>query len=189
MIVEPRTATDLPSQAEIDSQARQELAPLEDLTDGNQKLVASGQAKDKESGPGGKPIWFVSAGLGRPEAEVLEFHPKNLTITQGDAVVWVSSRFHAVTFDPTRQHTPFYVPKTQPEGPPIVYINPEVLFPSTLSGEYDGEGFFSSGLMGQGTRPGGIGVSVTFTKPGTFVYTCPIHHEAGMTGTITVRAP
>ena len=186
--VEPVTATDVPSQAEIDAQAQKELGPELEFTDGIQNLVASGRMQDREPNPDGSSTWLVSAGIGRPQAEVLEFMPKTLTVEEGDSVVWVSSRFHAVVFDPGRPPPFFYLPTPQPDALPLVYLNPDVLFPFMASPEFDGSQFYSSGLIGHGSRPGGIGVSLTFTKPGTYVYTCPIHINAGMVGTVTVVA-
>ena len=65
-------------------------------------------------------------------------------------------------------------------------MNPEVLFPSKPSGEFDGTGFFSSGVIG--VDAGATSFSMTFTKAGSYPYMCAIHRELGMKGNVTVVA-
>ena len=197
IIAEPAAATGLPTQEEIDAQAVEELAPLKRLTDGFGLLLARGHATEQEPGPGDTSVWIVSSGLGPREAEVAEFFPKQLAVQEGDTVVWYSSRFHAVVFDEKGEPlTRFYRPRTFPTGNIALVINPDVVFPRSpvdkSPGEYDGTGFYSSGVMGPGitgreVRPGRMGWSLTFTEPGVYSYTCPIHLAVGMTGTITVE--
>ena len=188
VVVEPATATDVPSQEDIDAQARKEIAPLLQLTDSIQALLASRRVIDSEIGPNDNTIWFVSAGMGRPEAEVLEFLPKQLVISEGDTVVWAASRFHSVVFNPGRRPPAFYLPSAQPDGTPLVALNPDVFLPSKPSAEFDGTGFYSSGLIAYGVHPGGVGFSLTFTKAGSYSYSCPIHLDVGMVGAIIVVA-
>ena len=80
---------------------------------------------------------------------------------------------------------PTYTPMEQDEGPPLMVINPVVLQPVRAGQAFTREGLHSSGLIGHGTRPGGVGYSLTFTTAGTFRYMCPIH--PGMVGTIVVE--
>ena len=123
--------------------------------------------------------------MGPQEAEVLEFVPRHLAISLGDTVVWTSVRYHAVVFpEPGGGIPPFYQFEEQERGPPSIVINPLVLWPVRPSGHYDGTAFASSGVIGHGTRPGGVGFSLTFSRPGQYVYACPIH--VGMVGTVTV---
>jgi plastocyanin len=52
--------------------------------------------------------------------------------------------------------------------------------------EFDGTQYFSSGLMGQLPPPFSDTFTLKFTAPGTFEYTCAVHAELGMKGTVTV---
>ena len=185
VVVEPPTATHVPGQAEIDALAQREMAPKLQMTDWIQGLVASGTVLDEEPGPDGNTVWLVSAAMGPPDAEVLEFVPKNLTVQEGDTVVWTSAQFHAVVFSPNQPFPRFYIPLVIPNAPPLITIHPNVVFPVRPSGEYDGTEYYSSGLIGYGARSEGVGFSLTFTKAGRHRYMCPIH--AGMIGTITVE--
>ena len=127
-IVEPRDASDIPGQEEIDREALAEMAPLVDLTSWNQQLVASRRTPDQEEHSDGTSLWIVQRGaIGPRVAEVVDFMPKRLTVAQGDTVAWVSSiLFHSVVFHPGRPDPPFYVPMTSSEGRPVVGVNTRV---------------------------------------------------------------
>ena len=176
VVVEPQTALDVPGQKEIDEQGESEMEYYKELTGGLRVVLTSDRIMDKEAGPGGSSVYLVSAGMGPPEAELTEFIPRRLKINKGDTVVWASSRWHSVVFNPGGAFPPMYTPVEGDDG--------ELLM--VKAGEYfTGEGLYSSGLIGYGTRPGGIGYSLTFAVTGTFRYSCPIH--PGMVGTIDVQ--
>ncbi|MBM3935252.1 MAG: hypothetical protein FJ319_13310 [SAR202 cluster bacterium] len=186
IVVEPKTTAVLPNQPQIDDMALKEMEPLLNITEGLQdRLVKTDIVQDQEVGPNGTSIYIVAAGMGSPDAEVVEFFPRNLTIKKGDTVAWASSRFHAVVFNPGGAFPPFYVPETLPNGSKILTANPQVLGKYRANTEFNGTGLYSSGLMGYGQRPGGIGYTLTFAVTGKFNYMCPIHR--GMVGTVTVE--
>ncbi|MCH7606102.1 MAG: SMP-30/gluconolactonase/LRE family protein, partial [Chloroflexi bacterium] len=190
VIVEEPSATDLPDQAQIDAEAERETAPLLAEAD---RINEIGQAVRQEAGPDGTTIWHVQAGgISRDSrVELLEFLAKDITIQEGDTVVWTSPSFHNVTFHPGRMHPNFLELKPQDQGPPIVAVNAEVAFPAKPAAAFYGTGFWSSGLLGigvgpPGLLPGGSTFSMTFNKAGTFKYMCAIHRPLGMIGSVTV---
>lgn len=187
VVVEPPAASDLPNQPQIDAQAREEMKFGLAITEGiQQRMVETDYITDKDPGPNGTSMYTVSAGMGPPDAEVLDFIPKNLTIKKGDTVTWVSSRFHTVVFNPGEPTPAFYLSEDQGAGRlPLLIASHTVLAPARPSLEFNGTGFWSSGLMGHGQRPGGVSFTLTFTKPGRYHYKCPIH--LGMVGTVTVE--
>ena len=72
----------------------------------------------------------------------------------------------------------------------MLTLNPQVAFRAKAKGEFDGTGFFSSGLIGLvdgHVLPGGTNFSLYFTKAGVYKYICAVHEPLGMVGTITVR--
>ncbi|MFQ5813961.1 MAG: hypothetical protein ACE5I2_12375, partial [Anaerolineae bacterium] len=152
VVVEPATATDVPSQAELDATAEAELAPLMAQIEA---LKAAGERVKSEPGPGGTTIWFVPAGTvgADPRVELFEFLPEDLTIQEGDTVVWTSLSFHHVAFHPDIPEVEFVLPTPQEQGPPLLLFNPEVVFPVKPAGEFDGTGLFSSGFIGAGPLP------------------------------------
>ncbi len=187
IVVEESTAIDLPNQRQIDTQAQGEMRVDLRRMDGMQEaLVKRNVITDQEPRPDGTTTYIVSAGMGPAWAEVLEFIPKNVTIKEGDTVTWVSSRFHSVVFNPGGPFPPFYVAESRGKGQlPLLIANGKVLAPARPAATFDGKGFWSSGLMGHGQRPGGVGFTLTFGEPGRYSYMCPIH--LGMVGTVTVE--
>ena len=180
------TDTDVPTQADIDARGQVEMAPLLAFTDDIQGAIASGQVVEPETGPNGSVIWLVQAGVGPPEAEVLDFLTKDLTIQQGDTVVWTTRAFHTVTFSPGPEPPAFIILQFQDQGPPLLTINSQVVLPAKPSAEFDPTQFYNSGLIGAAESPGGTGFSLTFNETGTFKYICAVHSELGIEGSITV---
>ncbi len=144
------TDVDVPSQDEIDAQVQERVASLMLQLEA---VKEAGTTISNEPGPGGATVWFVqTGGLGPdPGAELMEFLPKDLTVKEGDTVVWTSESFHNVAFHPGRMHPLFMIPKGQGEGPPLLTANSEVVFRSKPSVEFEGTGFWSAGLIG--SRP------------------------------------
>lgn len=190
VVVEPATATDVPSQEEIDAQAKAEM----DLMLGGIEVSSQvSQAVRSEPGPGDTTFWFVKAGVldfvtADPRGEAMEFLPEDLTVTAGDTVIWGSSGVHTVTFTPAPPPPEFIVPLPQEGGPPILSINPQLLIPSKPDALFDPTKFYHSGLISFFV-PDGVSWALTFEEPGTYEYFCALHRELGMEGTITVVSP
>ena len=92
-------------------------------------------------------------------------------------------------------HPEWVLPKPQEQGPPVLVMNPEVVFPARPAAAFDGTGYWSAGLIGIGdyparnglrSLPGGSTFIMTFGKAGTFKYMCAFHREFGMEGSVTV---
>jgi plastocyanin len=186
VVVEPSSDTTVPSQADIDAQAKAEKAGLD-----AQIKAATDWSKKPQSaaGPANATAWFVNAGLnsGDPSGTVYDFGPKSLTIKAGDTVNWFSYEFHTVTFNPKPPPEDFIVPKPQGAGkPPLLTINPKILLPVKSSQSYDPTQYYNSGPMGEGNPAGNV-FSLTFDKPGTYEYYCAVHVQLGMKGTIIVQ--
>jgi plastocyanin len=185
------TATNVPSQAQITAQGEREITALRGRLDRARAQLDRPQRSD--AGPGDRDLWYVSAGLSyfqlNDDRVVLdEFLPRNLTIASGDTVVWGSTGFHAVTFNPSPIAPPLNVVDTLPDGRRVVMNNPEVWDPVKPSGVFDPTQYYVSGNLNR-AQPVGTAWSLTFTTPGTFEYYCAVHLDRGMKGTITVVAP
>ena len=85
VIVEPATARDVPSQADIDAAAQAELAPLQAQITKLEEIRDSGKAVASEAGPNGTSIWHLQAGgIGRDRrVELLDFLAKDIIIQEG----------------------------------------------------------------------------------------------------------
>jgi plastocyanin len=194
VIVEPANAADVPAQEDIDAMAEAEIAPLLEEAEAIRAVAAETDMVRTEPGPNETTIWHIPAGVSGkdPRIEIYDFIPKELSIQEGDTVIWTSVFFHQVIFHPGQPAPEFVVP-TPVEGEelPRLIIPPEVAFPVKPSGEFDGTQLFSSGLIGTlgGPLPGGTTFAMTFTEPGSYDYVCATHRPLGMEGVITVVAP
>jgi plastocyanin len=190
IIVEEVTANDLPTQADIDAQAQAEMTPLLEMAETTRAASTNPELVRVEPGPNDSSLWYVPAGAtGQdPKVEIYDFFPKDLTIASGDTVIWTSVFFHQVGIDPGQPAPEFVIPEEQAGGPPLLIVNPFVVFPLKPAGEFDGTQPFSSGLIGlpAGALPGGTTFAMSFSEPGVYEYVCAIHRALGMKGTITV---
>ncbi len=185
--VVPTTDTDVPTQADIDTQAQKEANAMLDLI---AQAVKDFQPAPPQVLPDKTNLVFVNAGIQEGQTFIgqgqsMSFGPKDLKIKVGDTVVWTSTYFHTVTFNPSPPPPEFIIPKPQPQGPPLLVINPLVLLPMKPSQVYDPTKYYNSGTL----TPGGIfgtEFSLTFDKPGTYEYFCAVHYLQGMKATITV---
>jgi plastocyanin len=168
-------------------------------------------------GINGAKTWFVRAGTDRRDGrlDIMAFLPGELTIRQGDTVVWYADHPmpHTVTFPAAGQGEPVFVniqladgrliPAPEPGEPmppevaavladpanaPRLVVGPGGM-PNRPAPTYDGRSFYNSGVIGD--HPG-IQVPtqqvwmLTFDQPGNYEYLCVIHDPLGMEGKITV---
>jgi plastocyanin len=187
VVVADASATDVPSQAEIDARARQEIAGLTSLTE---RAALQGNNSRSEPGPQNNSVWFVSAGssdfqINDTRAYIEDFLPKNVTITAGDTVLWGSTGFHSVTFNPTPPVPPLFLLETLPDGSQAIIQNPASYDPIKPAPIYNPSQFYNSGILSL-TQPNGTAWSLTFDTPGVFEYYCSVHRDLGMVGTVTV---
>jgi plastocyanin len=188
--VAPADALNVPDQAAIEVQANAEIAQMLHLL---QVAEAQGNATVRsEPAPNGTDFWYARAGSqefesGDARAQVMDFLPRNLTVRSGDTVVWGTNYFHTVSFIPNPPSPEFIQVIPQPNGPPLLPLNPQVVFPAKPSATYDPSQFFNSGIIGPFLPPGNSW-ALTFDRPGTYEYVCLVHELLGMKGTITVVA-
>ncbi len=168
-------------------------------------------------GPNGTRTWFVRAGTNRRDQrlDILAFLPDDITIRQGDSIVWYTDHPmpHTVTFPASGADEPEFIliqlpdgrelPAPEPGqpmppelamilaeagGPPRLVIGPGGI-PVRPAPTYDGVSFYNSGIIGD--HPG-LQVPteqvwmLTFDRPGVYDYMCVLHDPQGMEGTITV---
>lgn len=124
--------------------------------------------------------WKVSVGADTPDHALQgqDFYPRAITINAGDTVTWTKSVVldHTVTFLSEAPSPNLLVP--QPDK--RVQFNSIVAFPQG-GDAYDGRGMANSGVL----EGAGKTYTLTFTKPGRYVYVCLLH--PGMQGTVVVQ--
>ena len=170
------SATDVPDQAQIDAQAKAESAPLLALV---QKAKEQGSTGRSEPGPKGTTLWFVRAGnsdwfSGDSRSQVFDFLPKAVTIKAGDTVVWASTYFHTITFNPMPPPPEEIVARPQPQGRPQMLLNPKAVTLARPGPVSDPAQYFNSADLGPFSISGSPW-ALTFDTPGTFSYFCVFH--------------
>jgi plastocyanin len=134
----------------------------------------------------GAPLqWLDTAGSqnNNESIQITEFLANDLTIDAGDRVKWTvdSGEFHTVSLLPPNTSAPSLIATSPavcaPSPPPC--FNPQAVTPSGGT-TFDNTTFVNSGLLTQGQS-----FTVTFSKPGTFIFQCLVH--AGMVGTLHVQ--
>jgi plastocyanin len=184
VIVQP-TGSPLPmNQAAYDKKGAQQVAAA--LEKGRALLASTKLTMSK--GPKGTVYISPMAGSLAAHASVIRFAPETITVKAGDTVRWVMKdpiELHTVTFSGADQPPDFLLPEPQPKGPPRLYFNSKVAFPGG-GATHKGSGYYNSGFMNLGPRAAKT-YSVTFTKPGTYTYWCPVHVPQGMKGTVVVQ--
>jgi plastocyanin len=181
------SASDVPSQVDLDARAKADIDALMTLVDRERAQRSNVRS---EPGPNDSTIWYVSAGpnffrINDERAQIDEFLPRDLTIASGDTVLWASTGFHAVTFNPAPPPPPLNTVETLSDGSRAVIQNRVAFDPVKPSGVFDPSQFYNSGNLSAG-QPNGTAWALTFETPGTFEYYCAVHRERGMIGTITV---
>lgn len=144
-------------------------------------------------GGGAEPAGFI--------LDILQFGPEEVEVAVGDTVRWNMFGFHTLSFNATQDATPFLIEGDEgpmvnplaiaPQGganpmPPPSGEAPPAGPPEAMvidGGEWDGQGFFSAGLL-VSFPPELVSYDITFTTEGTYTYQCLVH--PGMEGTVNV---
>ncbi|HLF78446.1 MAG TPA: plastocyanin/azurin family copper-binding protein [Dehalococcoidia bacterium] len=176
------SGTWVPAQADIDKRA---TAALEAELKKAEGIAASQVGKKVANG------WEVLTPGAPPGIAIQRFSPSRLSIAVGETVTWKNDNPgppHTVTFGYTPQPTGFL--SIEPAGgdnPPNLFLDQKVAFPAKPSPNYEGTGYYNSGLILSGPEAtGGTSFSLTFTKAGTYNYVCVLHLDQGMAGVVIV---
>jgi plastocyanin len=176
----------VPTQAQRDFEAQDQLTKA--LAKGEQASAAVVMGKTANSN--GTSNWDVRTGPSAGQADVFRFLPSQINVGVGDTVNWTSNTGvpHTVSFLPSGADFSLILTEPQPNGPPNLVVNPQVLFPNKPSQTYDGTGYYNSGFITADPQlaTGGTTFSLTFTKPGTYQYLCQLHDDQGMRGVVQV---
>jgi plastocyanin len=171
-------------------QLAEKLSKVGDVVEAAQKLVPH-----PVHNADGTTTYHVMVGFAKGQIDLVRFFPNKLTVHQGDTVIWDLSPSmpnhvmppHTVTFLNGNPDPALVVVDPQPSGPPLLLLNPAIVFPAG-GAVLSRTGVFNSGVMDP-TNPQGP-QSYTL-KIGTFTgvinYQCLIHDASGMLGSLNVR--
>lgn len=208
-------AAGISTQAAVDGLAATHMAAVHDRQIA--QIYATRNTAGVSDGPAGTQISTVRAGTEWKggHLDVLAFLPEDVTVRQGDTIVWYVDQNvpHTVTFVSEGATKPDFVliqlpdgtiltpeqagpPPPPPDpslGPPDPSLLPRLVIgpaavPFNAAPTFNGTGLFNSGLIGfHANEPLGSPTwALTFDAPGTYHYHCALHEQLGMVGTVTV---
>jgi plastocyanin len=93
---------------------------------------------------------------------------------------------HTITFLNGAKEPDAVVPQPQPNGPPLLVLNPDVALPQNADKPLTTQGIYNSGLIDP-HMPGPHMFSLKIgDMTGDISYLCELHDESGMKGTLSV---
>ncbi len=188
VVVEDPSAA-IPSQAEDDAQGAQELKTLEAQVPAAVQ-AAQAQVKPDQKNPDGTTTHFVITGFSQGQIDLEHYFPDKITAHPGDTVTWVLGQGdiapHTITCLNGAAEPGLVSPQPQPNGPPLLLINPAVGAPQNAGQPLTNQGVYSSGIIDP-NAPGDHTFSLKIGNiSADLAYHCILHDDAGMKGTITV---
>ena len=123
----------------------------------------------------------VKVGDGANDVSLMRFVPGDVEIHVGESVAFANQDTgempHTVTFRAGRPSPEMITPQPQPDGPPLLVFNPDVIEAHGAAGAFSGDEYLNSGMLVQGAP--GQPFTVTFARPGTYDYVCLLHENMG----------
>jgi plastocyanin len=151
--------------------------------------LASFSLPSPTTNPDGTTTYQVLVGYTFGQLDLLHFFPDQLAVNPGDTVVFTLSDAsmapHTVTFLNGNMSPDTVVPVPQDNGPPLLVLNPAVLFPQNPGQALSKDGIFSSGLF----LPGGATTSFSLKIgdiTGEMQFQCLLHDSSGMLGSLQI---
>lgn len=179
--------TTIPTQAALNFDAANQLE--KGIAAGLKSVAATKPSTSKNSN--GTTTWEVDVPASVGDSSVMQFAPVSLNIGVGDTVTWNNQTFvpHTVTYTAGAPVPAFAVPEFGASGPPTIVLAPNVLFPVNTAKDFTGTAYVNSGFYGIGpesTAPPEF--SLTFSKPGSYLFICVLHADQGMSSVVQVGA-
>ncbi len=176
----------VPSPEAVEAQGQEDLATHVREAE---ELLADAQERFQPVGPpDGPQTWRVNVGLVTPRVQITQFVSNDFEIAAGDTVIFQNDErnFHNVIFNAGRKPPDFVLVRASADGRGLdIILNPESVEPVDPPPGFDDKTYISSGMMGV-TNPR-MTYALTFEKPGTYIFHCTIHTNAGMSGVLKVK--
>jgi plastocyanin len=139
--------------------------------------------------PDGTTTYHPLVGFAVGQLYLQSFFPEELTVSAGDTVEWTfgmeDMARHTITFLNGEESPDDLIVWLQPEGPPLLLVNPEVLFPQNPGQPLTREGVRSSGILAQANPPPSFALTIGDIN-GDEPYQCLLHDSVGMLGALHI---
>ena len=179
---------DIPSPRQVEREARRSIAQALAQVPA---AIAQGEAEvpPPTQNPDGTTTYHPLVGFAVGQLYMQTFFPQELTVHPGDTVEWTFSMEdeapHTITFLNGEEAPDDVIVWPQKEGPPLLLVNPEVLFPQNPDQPLTREGVYSSGALPQGDPPPSFALTIGDIS-GEEPYQCLLHDIVGMLGTLHI---
>jgi plastocyanin len=179
----------VPTQAEVDAQAKKEMDALAAQVPALLKAEAAAAQPDQKNADG-TMTHYVNVGYSQGQIDLMNFSNAKLNAKPGDTVVWTLAKAdiapHTITALNGGKEPDTFLVKPQPNGPPQVLISPDALMPINADKPLSNSGVYHSGFLDP-SSPGPKSFSLKVgDTPGDISYICILHDVDGMKGTVTI---
>ena len=189
VMVENASAS-IPTPRMVSAQGQKELDLLRSQAEPlHAKAVAS--VVKPEQNADGTTTYHVNVGFGQGQVHLEAFFPDKIDAHPGDTVVWTLPKNdmepHTITFLNGAKEPELFLPEIQPQGPPRIIFNPQVLLPQNMTKALTDQGVYSSGFIDP-TMPGSHSFTLKIgnNTTGTLQFICLLHDNLNMKGELMV---
>ena len=178
----------VPSPREVDAEARRSIGAA--LADAPAAIAAAeAEVPPPTQNEDGTTTYYVLLGYSVGQLHLVRFFPEELTVNPGDTVEWMFSMEnmapHTLTFLNGEESPDDLIVLPQQGGPPLLLVNPEVLFPQNADQPLTNQGVYSSGVLLPADPPPTFTLTIGDIS-GEEIYQCLLHDSSGMLATLNV---
>jgi plastocyanin len=178
----------VPSPNQVDKQAQEQIGAA--LAQVPQAIAqAEAEVPPPTENEDGTTTYYVLVGYNAGPLDLVHFFPEELTVHPGDTVEWMFSMEdmapHTITFLNGNESPDDLIVWPQDNGPPLLLVNPEVLFPHNADQPLTREGIFNSGILLPDNPPPSFALTIGDIS-GEEPYQCLLHDSSGMLGTLHI---
>jgi plastocyanin len=180
---------EVPSPREVDRQARRLIAEV--LEDAPAAIaLADSEVPPPTQNDDGTTTYYVLVGYTMGHLDLLRFFPEELDVQPGDTVEWMFNpdsmqMAHTITFLNGTDPPDDIIPVPQDNGPPLLVVHPEIVFPQNADQPLTRDGVFTSGLLKVTTTLPTFSLEIGDIS-GEQPYRCLLHDGSGMLATLTI---
>ena len=179
---------DIPSPREVDRQAQRSIAAA--LAQAPEAIqLAEDEVPPPTQNDDGSTTFHVVVGYALGQLYMQHFFPEELTVQPGDTVEWKFSTHnlgnHTITFLNGTEPPDDLIVWPQGDDPPLLLVNPEVLFSQNADMPLTRAGVYSSGVLRPGNPPPSFALTIGDIS-GEDPFRCLLHDSVGMLGTLYI---
>jgi plastocyanin len=178
----------VPSPRQVDREARRSIAQA--LAQVPQAIqLGEDEVPPPTQNDDGTTTYHVVVGYALRQLYMQRFFPEELTVQPGDTVEWIFSMHdlanHTITFLNGEEAPDDLIVWPREEEPPLLLVNPELIFPENADQPLTRDGVYSSGILRPADPPPSFALSIGDIS-GEESYRCLLHDSVGMLATLHI---